>query len=92
MVDMALLGVFRFRCFRKGMPIRELTGARDYPSTPYALKYIASGEQEQCYRRSKFPSKLDDYEPAVTSWLHSETKNPRKQCQKANNYHQDAGS
>jgi len=52
-------------------------------------KYLVSGELEPGYRRSKFPSKLDDYEQAATNWLHSETTNPRKQHWTAKHLHQD---
>ena len=52
------------------MPIREIT-RRTELSCNTVRTYLASSEQEQRYRRSKFPSKLSDYEQAATNWLHS---------------------
>ena len=52
-------------------------------------KYLASGELEPRYKRPKSPSKLDDYEQTLTSWLHCETKRLRKQRRTAKHLHQD---
>ena len=49
----------------------------------------ASVELEPHYRRPKFPSKLDDYEKTLTSWLHRKTKRPRKQRRTAMHLHQN---
>lgn len=70
------------------MPIREIirrTGL--FRNT--LRKYLASGELETRYRRPKSPSKLDDYEQTLTSWLHRKTKRPRKQRRTAEYLHQD---
>lgn len=49
----------------------------------------ASVELEPHYRRPKSPSKLDDYEKTLTSWLHREIKRPRKQRQTPMHLHQN---
>jgi transposase len=66
MIDMALLSVLRRWNFRDGMPIREIA-RRTELSCNTLRKYLACSEQEPLYRRSKFPSKLSDYEQAATS-------------------------
>ena len=78
MIDMALLSVLRRWHFRDGMPIREII-RRTGLSRNTVRKYLASGELEPRYRRPKSPSKLDNYEQTLTSWLYRETKCPRKQ-------------
>ena len=88
MIDMALLSVLRRWHFREGMPIREIT-RRTGLSRNTVRKYLASGELEPRYKRPKSPSKLDDYEQTLTSWLHRETKRPRKQRRTAKHLHQD---
>jgi transposase len=88
MIDMALLSVLRRWHFRDGMPIREIT-RRTGLSRNTVHKCLASGELEPRYRRPKSPSKLDDYEQTLTSWLHRETKRPRKQRLTAKHLHQD---
>jgi hypothetical protein len=65
-----------------------MAGRTGLSAIPYVRKYLASSEQEPRYRRSKFPSKLDDYEQAATSWILSETINSRKQRQKVKYHHQ----
>jgi transposase len=77
MIDMALLSVLRRSHFRDGMPIIEIT-RRMGLSRNTVRKYLANGKLEPRYRRPKSPSKLDDYEQTLTSWLHRETKRPRK--------------
>lgn len=89
MIDMALLSVLRRWHFRDGMPIREIT-RRTGLSRNTVRKYLASGELEPRYRRLKSPSKLDDYEQTLTSWLHRETKRPRKQRRTAKHLHQNS--
>lgn len=88
MIDMALLSVLRRWHFRDGMPIREID-CRTGLSLNTVRKYLASGELEPRYRRPKSPSKLDDYEQTLTSWLHRETKRPRKQRRTAMHLHQN---
>jgi transposase len=89
MIDMALLSVLRRWHFRDGMPIREIT-RRTGLSRNTVRQYLASGELEPRYRRQKSPSKLDDYEQTLTSWLHRETKRPRKQRRTAKHPHQSS--
>jgi hypothetical protein len=88
LIHMALLSGLRRWHFRDGMPIREITRGTGL-SRNTVRKYLASGELEPRYRRPKFPSKLDDYEQTLTSWLHRETKRPRKQRRTAKPLHQD---
>jgi len=88
MIDMSLLGVLRRWHLRNRMPIREIT-RRTGLSRNTVRKYIASGELEPHYRRPKSPSILDDYEQTFTSWLHRETKRPRKQRRTAKHFHQN---
>jgi len=71
------------------MPIREIT-RRTELSCNTVRKYLASGELEPRYRRPKSPSKLDDYEQILTSWLHRETKRPRKQRRTTKHLHQSS--
>jgi transposase len=85
---MALLSVLRRWHFRHGMPIRVIA-CRTGLSRNTVRKYLASGALEPRYRRSKSPSKLDDYEQSLTSWFHRETKRPRKQRRTAKHLHQD---
>jgi transposase len=89
MIDMALLSVLRRWHFRDGMPTREIT-RRTGLSHNTVRKYLASGELEPRYRRPKSPSKLDDYEQTLTSWLHRETKRPRKQRRTAKHLDQNS--
>ena len=70
------------------MPIREIA-RRTELSCNTVRKYLASGELEPRYRRPKSPSKLDDYEQTLTSWLQRETKRPRKQPRSAKHLHQN---
>ncbi|MCG8004369.1 MAG: hypothetical protein JAY88_13045, partial [Candidatus Thiodiazotropha lotti] len=65
---MALLSVIRRWHFREGMPIREIT-RRTALSRNTVRKYLASGVVEPRYPKRKSPSKLDDYELTLTSWL-----------------------
>jgi transposase len=88
MFDMVLLSVLRCWHFRDGMPIREITRHTGL-SRNTVRKYLASGELEPRYCRPKFLSKRDEYEQTLTSWLHRETKRPRKQRPTAKHLHQD---
>ena len=49
-----------------------------------------SVELEPNYTRPKSPSKLNDYEKTLTSWLHRKTKRPRKQRRTAMHLHQNS--
>ena len=89
MIDMALLSVLRRWQLRDGMPIREIT-RRTGLSRNTVRKYLASGELEPRYRRPKSPSKLDDYEQTLTSWLHRETKRPRNLRRTTKHLHQSS--
>lgn len=60
------------------MPIREIT-RRTGLSRNTVRKYLASGVIEPRYPRRKTPSKLDDYELTLTSWLFREARRHRKQ-------------
>ena len=78
MIDVALLSVIRRWHFRDGMPIREIT-RRTGLSRNTVRKYLASGVVEPRYPNRSSPSKLDDYELTLTSWLFRESRRHRKQ-------------
>lgn len=78
MIDVALLSVLRRWHFREGMPLREIT-RRTGLSRNTVRKYLASGVVEPRYPKRKSPSKLDDYELTLTSWLFRESRRHRKQ-------------
>lgn len=88
MIDVALLSVIRRWHFREGMPIREIT-RRTGLSRNTVRKYLASGVVEPRYPNRKSPSKLDDYELTLTSWLFRESKRHRKQRKTAKQLHSD---
>jgi transposase len=77
-IDVALLSVIRRWHFRDGMPIREIT-RRTGLSRNTIRKYLASGVVEPRYAQRKSPTKLDDYELTLISWLFRESKRHRKQ-------------
>lgn len=77
MIDVALLSVIRRWHLRDGMPIREIS-RRTGLSRNTVRKYLATGIVEPRYPKRKTPSKLDDYEPTLTSWLFRETRRHRK--------------
>jgi transposase len=87
-IDVALLSVIRRWHFREGMPIREIT-RRTGLSRNTVRKYLASGVVEPRYPRRKSPSKLDDYEHTLTSWLFRESKRHRKQRRTVRQLHSD---
>jgi hypothetical protein len=60
------------------MPIREIA-RRTGLSRNTVRKYLASQELEPSYPARKSPSKLDDYEATLTSWLYRESRRHRKQ-------------
>lgn len=88
MIDVALLSVIRRWHYREGMPIREIT-RRTGLSRNTVRKYLAGTIVEPTYPKRKSPSKLDDYELTLTSWLHREAKRHRKQRRTAKHLHQD---
>ena len=85
---MALLSVIRRWHFREGMPIREIS-RRTGLSRNTVRKYLASGVVEPRYPKRKSPSKLDDYELTVTSWLFRESRRHRKQRKTVKQLHSD---
>ncbi len=88
MIDVALLSVIRRWHFRDGMPIRGIT-RRTGPSRNTVRKYLASGVVEPRYTNRKSPSKLDDYELTLTSWLFRESRRHRKQRRSIKQLHSD---
>lgn len=88
MIDVALLSVIRRWHFREGMPIREIT-RRTGLSRNTVRKYLASGVVEPRYPQRKSPSKLDDYELTLTSWLFRESRRHRKQRKSVKQLHSD---
>lgn len=88
MIDVALLSVIRRWHFRDGMPIREIT-RRTGLSRNTVRKYLASGVVEPRYPERKSPSKLDDYELTLTSWLFRESRRHRKQRKTVKQLHSD---
>lgn len=88
MIDVALLSVIRRWHFREGLPIREIT-RRTGLSRNTVRKYLASGVVEPRYPRRKSPSKLDDYELTLTSWLFREARRHRKQRKTMKQLHSD---
>lgn len=75
---MALVSVIRRWHLRDGMPIREIA-RRTGLSRNTVRKYLASSDLEPAYPSRKSPSKLDDYEETLTSWLFRESRRHRKQ-------------
>lgn len=78
MIDVALLSVIRRWHHREGMPIRQIA-KRTGLSRNTVRKYLASHVVEPRYPKRQSPSKLDDYEQTLTSWLFREAKRHRKQ-------------
>jgi len=87
-IDVALLSVIRRWHFREGMPIREIS-RRTGLSRNTVRKYLASGVVEPRYSKRKSPSKLDDYELTLTSWLFRESRRHRKQRKTLKQLHSD---
>ena len=77
MIDVALLSVIRRWHHRDSMPIREIS-RRTGLSRNTVRKYLATDIVEPQYPKRKTPSKLDDYEQTLTSWLFRESKRQRK--------------
>jgi transposase len=59
------------------MPIREIS-RRTGLSRNTVRKYLASDIVEPQYPKRKTPSKLDDFEQTLISWLFRESKRQRK--------------
>lgn len=70
------------------MPIREIT-RRTGLSRNTVRKYLASGVVEPRYPNRKSPSRLDDYELTLTSWLFRESRRHRKQRKTVRQLHSD---
>ncbi len=70
------------------MPIREIT-RRTGLSRNTVRKYLASGVVEPRYPNRRSPSKLDDYELTLTSWLFRESLRHRKQRRSIRQLHSD---
>jgi len=87
-IDVALLSVIRRWHFREGMPIREIT-RRTVLSRNTVRKYLASGVVEPRYPHHISPSKLDDYELTLTSWLFRESRRHPKQRRSIKRLHLD---
>ena len=75
---MALVSVIRRWHLRDGIPIREIA-RRTSLSRNTVRRYLASQDLEPTYPARKSPSKLDDYEETLTSWLFRESRRHRKQ-------------
>ena len=88
MIDVALLSVIRRWHFREGIPIREIA-RRTGLSRNTVRKYLASGEVQPHYPKRQSPTKLDDYELTLTSWLFRESKRHRKQRRTVKQLHFD---
>jgi transposase len=84
----ALLSVIRRWHFREGVPIREIS-RRLGVSRNTVRKYLNNKELDPRYPHRKSPSKLDDYERTLTSWLFREAKRHRKQRKSAKQLHSD---
>jgi len=70
------------------MPIREIA-RRTGLSRNTVRKYLATAVVEPRYPKRKSPSKLDDYEHTLTSWLFREASRPRKQRRHLKQLYQD---
>lgn len=88
MIDVAFLSIIRRWRFREGMSIREIT-RRTGLSRNTVRKYLANGVIEPRYPNRKTPSKLDDYELTLTSWLFRESRRHRKQRKTVKQLHSD---
>lgn len=88
MIDVALLSVIRRWHLRDQMPIREIA-RRTGLSRNTVRKYLATDIVEPQYPDRKSPSKLDDYEATLRSWLFRESRRHRKQRKNARQLHQD---
>lgn len=87
-IDVALLSVIRRWYRREGMPIREIA-RRTGLSRNTMRKYLAGEMVEPRYPKRRSPSKLDDYEQPLTSWLSREAMRHRKQRRTVKQLHRD---
>ena len=87
-IDVALVSVIRRWHFREGKGIREIA-RRTGLSRNTVRKYLSSGDIEPRYPERRSPSKLDDYEQTLTSWLFRESARHRKQRKTLRQLHQD---
>jgi hypothetical protein len=87
-IDVALLSVIRRWQFREGMPNREITRKKGL-SRYTVCRNLASGVVEPRYPKRNSPSKLDDYEHTLTSWLFREAKRHCKQRRSVRQLHSD---
>lgn len=88
MIDVALISVIRRWYFRDEVSIRAIA-RRTGLSRNTVRKYLNSGVIEPQYPKRKSPSKLDDYELTLTSWLFRESKRHRKQRRTIRQLHRD---
>lgn len=88
MIDVALVSVIRRWRHRDKVPIREIT-RRTGLSRNTIKKYLANGDIEPKYPKRNSPSKLDDYEQTLTTWLFRESKRHRKQRKSIKQLHRD---
>ena len=88
MIDVALLSVIRRWHHREGLSVRKIA-RRTGLSRNTVRKYLASKVVEPRYPDRKGPSKLDDYEQTLISWLHRESKRHRKQRRSIKHLYQD---
>ena len=88
MIDVALLSVIRRWYFREGIAIRAIA-RRTGLSRNTVRKYLSGGVVEPRYPSRKTPSKLDDYELTLTSWLFRESRRHRKQRKTVKQLHSD---
>jgi len=87
-IDVALLSVIRRWHHREGLSVRKIA-RRTGLSRNTVRKYLASKVVEPRYPDRKGPSKLDDYEQTLISWLHRESKRHRKQRRSIKHLYQD---
>ena len=88
MIDVALVSVIRRWHHRDQMPIREIA-RRTGLARNTVRRYLKSGVLEPAYPKRSSPSKLDDYESTLTTWLHRESKRSRKQRKSVKQLHRD---
>lgn len=88
MIDVALVSVIRRWHHRDQMPIREIA-RRTGLARNTVRRYLKSGVLEPAYPKRSSPSKLDDYEATLTTWLHRESKRSRKQRKSVKQLYRD---
>lgn len=88
MIDVALVSVIRRWHFRDGQSIRAIARKTGL-SRNTVRKYLHSPQLDPQYPSRKSPSKLDDFEETLNSWLHRESKRHRKQRKTVRNLYQD---